>query len=61
MQIVMRDGFGLLMVDSDTMTNGVEVIICTTAGLTAFDKTLDQQLLIYHEVDHDGIHVVFLQ
>ena len=57
----MSDRFRLLVIDGDTVTDRVEVIVCATADFSAFDEALDQQLLVHQQVDHDGIHVVFLE
>ena len=35
----MRDGFGLLVIDGNTMTDGIEIIIGTSAYLTALNQT----------------------
>ena len=57
----MGDRLRLVVIDSDAVTDCIEVIVRASAYLTAFYQTLDQQLLIHQQVDHDGLHVVFLE
>ena len=39
----MCNGFGLLVIDRDTVTDRVQIIVRTTAHLSALNQTLDQQ------------------
>ena len=60
-EVVMSDGLRLLVIHSYTVANGVEVVVLATTDLTTLYQALNQQLLIYQQVDHDSRLVVFLQ
>ena len=60
-QVIMGNRLRLVVVHGDAVTDGVEVVIGTSAYFTALNETLDKQLFVHQQVNHRSLHVVFLE
>ena len=52
-EVVMRDRFGLVVIDGNAVTDRIEVVIGTAAHFATLDEALYKELFVHQQVDHD--------